>query len=221
LSSDNLKIALTNFWYIWHFSFQGSITRQKTNLYEIFELWIFHQEHPSVPLIDTLNVFRSKFIFAKVIKEVHSAYNHKTQKLFFSFLEQDDILFLIGLGPIVHPYSIFWSKTLVKAVKKIISFWIIEFIWTHVRNRLDESVHILRTRGMKLNVYRAYAEWICALLSNKQIEVNLGMDFWCAYSQNVPVCVLRIHGITLNVRVYWDSSEQICTKIENTQNAWN
>jgi hypothetical protein len=74
-----------------------------------------------------------------------------------------------------------------------------EWICTYTENTRNESVPVLRIRGMNLYQYWEYSEWICSCPENTRNE--------CVY-------ILRICG--MNLFVYWENVEWICTYMENT-----
>ncbi len=81
----------------------------------------------------------------------------------------------------------------------------------------NESVSILRIRGMNLFLYGEYAKRICSSTEN---EINLRTKFHCSYIENTrneSLFILRISR--MNLFIYQDYVEQICRYIENTRTA--
>ncbi len=112
------------------------------------------------------------------------------------------------------------EKFPLKAVMKMIQFQTFKYIWAHSPNTRNESVRILRIRGMNLFVYWEYAERICTYSENTRNELNIRSKFCCSYTENTrkeSVRILRIRG--MNLFVYWEYAEWICAYTENTRNA--
>ncbi len=110
---------------------------------------------------------------------------------------------LWAFGPVAH------IQTVLKVVKKIISFQLFEISWEHSPNRRNEPVCLLRICGMNLFIYR----------ENLRNEINLQTEFHCAYLLNMwneSVHILRI--CRMNLFVYREYAEQNCA---NSENMWN
>ncbi len=93
----------------------------------------------------------------------------------------------------------------------MIQFRTFKIIWAHSPNTRNESVRILRIRGMNLFVYWEYTEWICTYSENTRNEVNIRTKSSCSCTENTrneSVCILRICG--MNLCIYWEYAE--CTK---------
>ncbi len=95
-----------------------------------------------------------------------------------------------------------------------------EWICSYTENTRNESVRILRIRGMYLFVYWEYVERICTHSENMQKEVKIQTKFCCLYTENTrneSVRILRICG--MNLYVYWEYAEcmksQISRRIQN------
>ncbi len=122
------------------------------------------------------------------------------------------------LSTCTHTYF-FLSSIPLKAVMKMIQFRTFKIIWVHSLNTRNESVRILRIRGMNLFIYWEYTERICTYLENTRNEVNIRTKFCCSYTENTrneSVCILRIRG--MNLFIYWEYAEWICSYDENTRN---
>jgi hypothetical protein len=95
-----------------------------------------------------------------------------------------------------------WPGIRLKAVMKIIKFQKFKIIWAHSPNTRNESVRILRIRGMNLFLYWEYAERICTYSENTRNEVNIQTKFCCSYTENMrneSVHILRIREMNLFV----------------------
>jgi hypothetical protein len=83
----------------------------KSSFLEIIDPGFFHQKSPSDHLIHTLKLFRICFRIRREIR-IWSSYRAfwEYARSVFSSWSKIRIWWRLGLGPTVHPHSIFWNK---------------------------------------------------------------------------------------------------------------
>jgi hypothetical protein len=126
--------------------------------------------------------------------------------------------------PYVQLYTFkgsFLSSVLLKAVKKIISFWIFEIIWALLQNMRNESLLVLRRQErIIMNTENPRSVFVHIRRTRRIRKI---------FRQNLALRICWLRG--MNLFVYWEYVEGICLDIdkyvewtcihtENTQNAW-